>query len=142
MDYHPGFSFPLRLDINPSRLLIRSLALVHCSSIVPVIVTDLPGTIKSVLVLSIILNFLWLYKHRLHITRRVIVQDSNTWLLGTERDQFTRAELLPGAFVHPFLTALRFRQNAKTVTVLLTVDNAHPDHFRRLRVLLRVPPPG
>lgn len=51
---------------------------------------------------------------------------------------FSPAEILPGASVHPLLSVLRFKQdNHRALVLVLAVDGLNPQDFRRLRVFLR-----
>jgi toxin CptA len=58
-------------------------------------------------------------------------------ILATDQE-FTVAELLPGATVHPWLTVLRLKTGEGCVfPLLLSGDSLSADDFRRLRVFLR-----
>ena len=53
-------------------------------------------------------------------------------------NEFSLAELLPGATVHPWLTVFRLKTEfSKTCTMVATVDSLKRQDFRRLRVFLR-----
>lgn len=53
-------------------------------------------------------------------------------------EEFSTAELLPGAIVHPWLTVVRLKTDGGRVcTLIATVDSLEPEDFRRLRVFLR-----
>lgn len=55
-----------------------------------------------------------------------------------ERGDFKAMVVLPGAFVHPWLTVLRFQdETGRRHTMLATCDTMNPDDFRRLRMFLR-----
>jgi len=54
------------------------------------------------------------------------------------REEFSMAELLPGAIVHPWLTIARLQTDGgRMCTLIATVDSLEPEDFRRLRVFLR-----
>ena len=53
-------------------------------------------------------------------------------------NEFSPAELLPGATVHPWLTVFRLKAvSGDTYTLVATVDSLKRQNFRRLRVFLR-----
>lgn len=57
-------------------------------------------------------------------------------LAGVE--EFSMAELMPGAIVHPWLTIARLKTDGgRMCTLIATVDNLDREDFRRLRVFLR-----
>lgn len=53
-------------------------------------------------------------------------------------EEFSMAELMPGAIVHPWLTIARLKTDGERVcTLIATIDNLEAEDFRRLRVFLR-----
>lgn len=53
-------------------------------------------------------------------------------------EEFSMAELMPSAIVHPWLTIARLKTDGGRVCVLIaTIDNLETEDFRRLRVFLR-----
>jgi len=53
-------------------------------------------------------------------------------------EEFSMAELMPGAIVHPWLTIARLKTDGERVcTLIATIDNLETEDFRRLRVFLR-----
>ena len=65
-------------------------------------------------------------------------QNGEVSLLHVAEKEFVAAELLPGATVHPWLTVLRLKSDAKPhQTQIVTVDSLNGPDFRRLRVFLR-----
>ena len=55
-----------------------------------------------------------------------------------DQNEFSPAELLPSATVHPWLTVFRLKAvSGDTYTLVATVDSLKRQDFRRLRVFLR-----
>jgi toxin CptA len=55
----------------------------------------------------------------------------------TGGDEFLVAELMSGATVHPWITAIRLKVASATLSVVFFPDSTNPEDFRRLRVWLR-----
>lgn len=67
--------------------------------------------------------------------------DGSIRVADTPGAEFRPVRILPGGIVHPWLTTLRYREEAgRTVQVIVAVDSIGDDDFRRLRILLRWQP--
>ena len=66
---------------------------------------------------------------------RLILNTSDEWKLVDERGDRS-IKLLPGAFVHPRLLVLSFRDNGRNCSFILTPSTLDEDMLRRLRVRL------
>lgn len=65
-------------------------------------------------------------------------RDGRLSVLHAAACEFTAAEPLPGATVHPWLTVLRLKTGeGRIVPLILSGDSLAVDDFRRLRVFLR-----
>ena len=67
---------------------------------------------------------------------RLILNSSDEWTLVDERGD-RPIKLLPGAFVHPRLLVLRFSDDDRKYSIILTPTMLDRDILRRLRVRLR-----
>ncbi|HXE40349.1 MAG TPA: protein YgfX [Azonexus sp.] len=55
-----------------------------------------------------------------------------------DMEEFSMAEFMAGAIVHPWLTVVRLETDGgRMCTLIATVDNVDREDFRRLRVFLR-----
>ncbi|MCI0400405.1 MAG: hypothetical protein L0Y67_00175 [Gammaproteobacteria bacterium] len=68
----------------------------------------------------------------------LLLSSEGEWRLTTVRGETYSAELLPSAFVHPWLIALRFKVDGRTQPVVIMPDQGDPETLRRLRVRLRM----
>ena len=141
MQYQHGFHLPIRLRIGPSSILNRIVFSFHALGVSPLLYADLKGWIIVSAGLVLCLHYRWLRMHKLNNSIQLIMKSRHDWLLSIGDDQFSPVKILPGSFVHPYMTILRFRKQQKIITVILTGDNVDTDQFRRLRVFLRFPPP-
>ena len=65
-------------------------------------------------------------------------RDGRLSLIHVTSREFTDAELLPEATVHPWLTVLRLKaEDGRVLPLLLSGDSLSADDFRRLRIFLR-----
>ena len=140
MECHKGFNLPILVRVRPSRGLIKIILVIHCLCPLPVFYSDLALWLCLSVSLILVIHYRWLRQHVLDNTCQVIMRARDDWLLTSGNDKFMPVDLLPGSFVHPFLTVLRFRHQQGCSTVILTCDNVDSEQYRRLRVFLRFPP--
>jgi len=64
--------------------------------------------------------------------------DGRVSVISLGGNEFSVAELLPGATVHPWLTVLRLKTTENRILpLILAADSLEANDFRRLRVFLR-----
>ena len=106
-------------------------------------VIDMPVLVQTVLSLGVAASGLYsIAKHALRCMDAAVTTlycDANeNWYLTTRSKQTQPAALLPGCYVHPLMTVMRFRRaDGRRVCVMLLADGLDSDDFRRLRVHLR-----
>lgn len=140
MECHKGFNLPILVRVRPSPGLKKMILVIYCLSTGPVLYSDLALWLCLTVSILLIIHYRWLRKRELDNNCQLMMRARDDWLLSSGGDQFMSVDLLPGSFVHPFLTVLRFRHQQGCSTVILTRDNVDPDQFRRLRVFLCFPP--
>jgi len=140
MECQKGFNLPILVRVRPSRGLIKMILVIHCLSPGPLFYSDLALWFCLSVSFLLIIHYRWLQKYVLNNNCQLMMRSRDDWLLTSGSDQFMPVDLLPGSFVHPFLTVLRFRHQQGCSTVILTGDNVDPEQYRRLRVFLRFPP--
>lgn len=106
-------------------------------------VIDMPVFAQTALSLGVAASGLYsIAKHALRCMETAVTTlycDANeNWYLTTRSKQTQPAALLPGSYVHPLMTIMRFRRaDGKLVCVMLLADGLDSEDFRRLRVHLR-----
>lgn len=133
----------LSVELGRSRQASVLLVLTHGGGLAGVWVIDIPVSAKILLSLGV--TAAGLYSVAVYALRCVgpavtmLYCDANDrWQIRTKSGQTQPAVLLPGAYVHPLVTVLRFRRtDGKRVCVPLVADGLDRDDFRRLRVRVR-----
>lgn len=137
-------ALPLIFFYSPSIRLFLVQGVIHLGAVVCLWPTLLPLWLKPLLALCILAllvrqgrEFLRLRDRPLHL----MLNREEEWLLLQQGMDDERLQLLPGAFVHPWLAVLRFRRAGRLwpLVLILTRDNIESELFRRLRVRLRHP---
>lgn len=130
---------PITIGLRRSRFLVIFLILSSLLASGAVLVFPRPMLILA-LILCLICSFTILAWRRLKppVLAIRLEQSGEVSLLYMVNQPFVRAEILPGATVHPWLTIFRLRVAEKQpVTVIVTVDTLKAQNFRCLRVFLR-----
>lgn len=136
------FNLPIHLDYYPPAWLFPVLTMGHTGAIICVFAVAVPSWLKLVIVSVISLSFFHYVKDFIAYRNpenriRLILNIENEWkIIDCEGDR--EVMLLPGAYVHPLLMVLRFRDENKQVkSFILTPGPMDRDSLRRLRVRLR-----
>lgn len=139
---HGAFELPIRITIYPSRWLSIALVFSHGGALLILIIVSLTLWIKLLFILAVALSFF--YSFLKHIWQKssssiieLMLNEHDEWLLTRRDGQVLEPCLRSGAYVHPLLIVLPFRQGRKFPTVILTPDTVDKDTLRRLRVRLR-----
>lgn len=139
------FSRPIRIHYRPPRGLMIFLSLIHAGALAIIIPLHGPAWLRVFLALiimgSYIIYCLWLM-HARRGRLELIMKTDNQWQLldhNSQHPSLCEIKLVPGAFVHPWLVALKFRGPERAYTFLLTRENVAGDSLRRLRVRLLHP---
>ena len=131
--------FPITIGLRRSRFLDAGLIMV--TLLASGVTLKFPQTIAiQLLILAaiwVVMGVAWrqlspkLSKIRLERSGRVSV-------IRRGESEFSSADFLPGATVHPWLTLLRLKTGAGDTCILIAaVDSLKRQDFRRLRVFLR-----
>lgn len=131
--------FPIIIGLHRSRLIGRALLLTAlvASGLPLVYISD-----QALLLLVFIATFLTTFKawkalspsvHKLYLERSGQIRVSLN-----EGGSIIPACCLPGATIHPWLTAFRLQiEDGESLTVIATADCLSPDEFRQLRAFFR-----
>lgn len=135
------FELPIHIAYRPPGWLAIVLSISHCGAIICIFAVPVPPWSKIALLAVICVSLLWsLYRvlHRRYVAPPImlILNTTNEWRLADRRDA-RPITLLPGAFVHPGLLVLRFKDGRRICPVILTPGMLKREVFRRLRVRLR-----
>ena len=131
--------FPITIGLHRSRFIDLIVLLVALlASVAALYFPRSTPVLASILVLIwIIAGFSWWQlSPRLSAIR--LERNGQILIAGHGQSEFISANLLPGATVHPWLTALGLRgEDGVVVTLIATVDSLKAEDFRRLRLFLR-----
>jgi hypothetical protein len=129
-------ALPLEIEITRSYYLCLFITLSHVAAIAAVAFTAIDSLLRVILIGAI---FISLYRswNPAPPFPRLRRDSQGQWWLHDHNGSEYRAELLPGAYVHPWLVILRFRVNLATHDLILLPDNVNGDQLRRLRVHLK-----
>ena len=136
-----AFELPILITYRPPLWMAITLVISHVGAIICIFTVPVPPWIRFLIVTAVISSFLWTlsrylsYRYRTEPVR-LILNSSDDWTLADERGD-RPISLFPGAFVHPRLLVLRFRDNRRSCSFILTRSNMDADMLRRLRVRLR-----
>jgi hypothetical protein len=127
----------LQIEFGRSRYLCLFVLLSHCGAVMAVAFTAIAPLFRVALA-AVVLVSLYRNWRRLTPEFAVLRCDSvDQWWLYDRNGGEHIAELLPGSYVHPWFTVLRFRVNRSVHDLVLTPDNACRTSLRRLRVRLK-----
>jgi len=131
--------FPITIGVHRSRILDVAVLLVAVLTSAALLVY--PGQTWVILGLLLFAWGLALRSWRLltpEIAALRIERSGEIFVLRSGGGEFLSVEAEPGATVHPWLTAIRLRgEDGRYNWLLLTVDSANREDFRRLRSFLR-----
>lgn len=133
----------LRLVVKPVYGLGGTLIFTHGGAAVLVLQTALSAWLQVLLIGTVCLHgYRMLRTHILLLEpdwpREIVLNAQGQWLLTDGRGVTRTAELLPDAFIHPCMVALRFKTTIGVQRVLIVRNKANADVLRRLRVRLRM----
>jgi hypothetical protein len=142
-----GFVSPIRLEPRASPLLALATIALHASAAL-LIASLLQSPLRVAALLLVAASLL--SSSRKHLLRsagpRITVllwSQHAHWTLQMAGGARVTGKLLPGSFVHPWLTVLCFATGPLTRrSVVLVADSLPKDTLRRLRVRLRCQAPG
>lgn len=130
---------PLDLPIRPSRLVATLLCGIHLTAAVVCVEVPAPFTWRAALLLAVISAFFWnafLYARR--TPKRISWSLEQGWRLTSWKGMEEEMELLPEAYIGPWLMIAHFRDGkGKRRSIMLARDSASMDGLRRFRMLLR-----
>jgi hypothetical protein len=150
----PKYASPIRFDINPSRVLLAALCLLHAGAVALLVPLALPLLLKISFALVISASlFVCLFqagwiKAGMPLTQlfppfvEVVWDNNDQWLLVDKCNEEYRAQLLPTSYVHARLAIVNLRLQDQAWyrrhrTIILMNDNIDSETFRRLRIRLR-----
>ena len=130
---------PLFIPYRPSRRVALLNTLVHAGAVLCLFLTELSLVICGLLAAVILVHYGFYLRQFLSPQPVTFKLDRRErWQLLQEGKEAVDLKLLPGAFVHPRLVVLCFREPAgRTRFCVLTDDNLDRQTLRRLRVRLR-----
>lgn len=136
------FELPILIFIKPSPWLTGIIIVIHLGAAVALCAADLHGLLKCAvifLIMASLAHALGTCIMQLHPDTPVqlLLTVGEEWWLTCVRGETIQVQLLPAAYVHPWLTVLSFRGEGRRYSVILTPDVVDADMFRRLRVRLR-----
>jgi hypothetical protein len=137
---------PLLLELQPSRLLSAGMIVLHLGAAVIVFALNgLPWPGKLFLLGLVVGSGIYYWKYVIHsqypnTIKRLIWRADGEWVLELASGKKLEAELLPNAYVHPWLVVLGFRdmETGRGRRLALFHDALEAELFRRLRVRLRL----
>lgn len=137
-----AFKLPIHIHYHPPGWLFIVLTICHTGAIICVFTIPVLIWVKLMFFITIISSYLcygkrYIKSRNLDIPVQLILTIDDEWKLIDEKgDRYV--ELLPGAYVHPGLVVLRFKDdNNKVYPFILTPVSVNRDILRRLRVRLR-----
>ena len=136
-----AFKLPVHITYRQPSWLPIALMISHIGAIICIFTVPVPSWLTVVLSTMVLAGLLWSlsvylrYRYLLP-PRRLILNAGDEWKLVDERGA-RNITLLPGAFVHPRLLVLRFTDNSRGYSFILTPTTVEGNTLRRLRVRLR-----
>jgi hypothetical protein len=130
---------PITIGLRRSRFLDAIVALGALLASVAVLIFPQSTLIQTALIVLIALLVVWAWRQlRPIISALRLEQSGDISLLRIGESDFVPVKILPGAFVHPGLSVVRFKpDDAQVFALIVTVDSLNAPDFRRLRVFLR-----
>lgn len=137
---------PLILEPQPSRLLATALLVLHLGAIVTIFLLNGPPWLGKLFLLGLmVFSGIYYWKRVIHAQhpnaiKRLTWRADGEWLLEFVSGETLAAELLPNAYVLPWLVVVGFRDKAtrKVTRLALFQDAVNVDVYRNLRVRLRL----
>lgn len=127
-------------DIQSSKSLRLLVHLLHILAIVAVWLSGLSSLYQ--VVLSGALGFFWGFGHKYAETSRYFLRytELGGWEIAQESQDFQRIDILGTSVITPMIIFLQVRSqsDASQQSLLIAQDGLSADHFRRLRVRLRL----
>lgn len=113
----------------------------HLIALLVLFALPVPWWIKPPLMALIAIQWVSVWRRHLALSapaavRRLIWNADGRWELIRADGIPSEAQLLPAAYVHPWLVVLRFREDKRHSSVVLPTDGLPADEHRRLRVRL------
>jgi len=133
-----GFDAPLRLKLEPSRLLIRFQLLVHVLAFVAIsLPSAIPISIKIILCGFVFTSTaLMYYKHKKSDIEEFMWQKNTLWLESVdEKEKLWYCQR--GSLVTPMFVLVRLLNENQKRLLLIVQDQCDEQSFRRLRVKLK-----
>ena len=135
-----AFELPIHITYRPPLWLLPALVISHVGAIICIFSLSVPPWMQAGMTTIVIAGLLWslpryVYNRYRTDPIRLILNTSDEWKLVDERGDRS-IKLLPGAFVHPRLLVLSFRDNGRNCSFILTPSTLDEDMLRRLRVRL------
>lgn len=152
------YASPLTIDIEPSRIGVGVLLLVHLGALVLLLTLQMPLVAKIVAALMVLMSQLmtlyfagwgsaWpvvgnVIDARWPRWRQAVWSSDDQWCLSDGRQRSYTATLLSTTFVHPQMVVLNLRLTGQPWycrwrSIVLLRDNIDAETFRRLRIRLR-----
>jgi len=126
----------LEIEITRSNYLWLFIALSHSAAIAAVALTAIEPLFRFILGGAILISLYRNWNPTPTFPRLRWDSQGQWWFYDRGGTEY-RAELLPGAYVHPWLVILRFRVNLVIRDLVLVPDNVNATQLRRLRVRLK-----
>ncbi|OQA33941.1 MAG: hypothetical protein BWY57_00849 [Betaproteobacteria bacterium ADurb.Bin341] len=130
--------FPITIGVHRSFFLVFAVVFVHVAAaailFLPVWPVWLTVCCIFLFLVSAVFSW-WQCQSAIEVLR--LLADGRLECCCRGDRQFSEAQLLPGAMVHPLLTVIRLQCKGKTHAVVLLPDSAPAEDRRRLRVWLR-----
>ena len=141
VDMDSAFELPIHISYRPPSWLAIALIINHIGAIICIFIVAVPVWVAAIITTAVMAGLIrslsgYLHDRRVLPARQLILNSSNQWrLVDAHGDR--RIRLLPGAFVHEQLLVLRFQDDRRRVSFILSPASVNRDVLRRLRVRLR-----
>ena len=130
--------FPIVIGLRRSRFMDCALAGLTGGALLVAAGVPWPPEISLALAAAVLPLALHAVRHLAPPFDRLRIDaDGKTAGRPPGRSAFVPLRLLPWATVHPWLTVLRLGGENRDYRLLIAIDSAAPEEFRRLRVCLR-----
>ena len=143
MSLHDIEGTVLRLEVQPSRLLLRIQFLVHgLALMVLAYPLGVPIWVRGLLFGGLVASLLFtLRSDALTGVRELLLDGGNQWFWRRADGVLEALRLRNDSWLGTHLSVLRFdREAGRTMNVIILPDSLDADSFRRLRVRLRQAP--
>ncbi|HEB67317.1 MAG TPA: hypothetical protein ENI93_05160 [Gammaproteobacteria bacterium] len=144
MSLHDIEGTVLRLEVQPSRLLLRAQFLVHgLALMVLAYPLGVPLWVRVLLFAGLVASLLFtLRSDALTGVRDLLLDGGNQWFWRRADGVLEALRLRDDSWLGTHLAVLRFERESggRTLNVIILPDSVDADSFRRLRVRLRQAP--